>query len=235
MNVLDVDLDFFLTDVCELADLGARPPKDACEPLPEREVRAFFEENCGLSRKNPIPGRIFDTHDLALDFWAELISDQKLTAPFSVAHIDAHSDLAIGRPGPNFIIDNVTALRPEIRADIAKYRDMLKLDEGNYLLFAVAFRWISRLANVRNPKSRPDIPQRILDENGDIRLKSAAAALIPALDWHEKRVKFDAFSDYRAYRAAGGFAFASLARSPRYAPESADFIADIFADYITPV
>lgn len=98
-------------------------------------------------------------HDGALQFWQELIAAGQLSVPFEVAHIDAHSDLGIGRPGPGFVLNSVLPLSPAERADIKRYYEMKQLDEANYLLFALAFRWISRLENVRNPKSRPDIPQ----------------------------------------------------------------------------
>ena len=66
MRVLDLDMDFFLTGVCELAKRGARPSLREARPWAEADVRAFLEENCGLSRQTPIPGRVFETHDGAL-------------------------------------------------------------------------------------------------------------------------------------------------------------------------
>ena len=73
MRVLDLDMDFFLTGVCELAPRGARPSLREARPWAEADVRAFLEENCGLSRQTPIPGRVFETHDGALFFWLSLI------------------------------------------------------------------------------------------------------------------------------------------------------------------
>ena len=69
MKVLDLDMDFFLTDACPLAPLGERPPESCARPYGDEQVIAFLEEQCGLSRAHPVPGRIFDTHDKALDFW----------------------------------------------------------------------------------------------------------------------------------------------------------------------
>lgn len=123
------------------------------------ESKEFFGKNCGLNTERKIPGRVFETHDGALQFWQELIAAGQLSVPFEVAHIDAHSDLGIGRPGPGFVLNSVLPISPAERADIKRYYEMKQLDEANYLLFALAFRWISRLENVRNPKSRPDIPQ----------------------------------------------------------------------------
>ena len=69
MKVLDLDMDFFLTDACPLAPLGERPPEACAEPYSDEQVIRFLEMQCGLSRSRPVPGMIFDTHDKALDFW----------------------------------------------------------------------------------------------------------------------------------------------------------------------
>jgi len=224
MTALDIDLDFFLSDVCELAELGARPT--GAIPWNENDIRMFFEERCMLSRENKIRGSIFETHDYALDFWRDM------EKPLDVIHIDAHSDLAIGRPGPAYMIDTIAALPVDVRNDLEKYRDLNKLDEGNYLMFAVAMRWVRTLVNVRNPRSRPDIPQRALDENGNIHIVPSVAKLIPALDRHEPTIPFTVYDDWRYFRIDAPADAASLALSPRYAPVEADFIADIFREYI---
>lgn len=110
--VLDLDMDFFLSDVCELAPLGARPPAWTATPWTEADFRQFLEERCGLSKEAPIRGRLFDTHDEALRYWLELIAQDVLSAPFDVVHIDAHSDLAIGAPGPAFVVETVVGMAP---------------------------------------------------------------------------------------------------------------------------
>lgn len=162
MRVLDIDLDFFLADCCPLAELGHRPSLPGHEPWEASAVRAFLENQCGLSRTAPKPGRIFETHDQALTFWEEQIAAGRLTAPFDVTHVDAHSDLGIGYPGPNFVLFNVLSMPVPKRLDYAAFYAQKKLDEANYLLFALAMRRISSLDNVRNPRSRADIPQVLL-------------------------------------------------------------------------
>ena len=81
MRVLDLDMDFFLTGVCELAPKGARPSLREARPWAEADVRAFLEENCGLSRQNPIPGRVFETHDGALFLWKRANFQRRSTSP----------------------------------------------------------------------------------------------------------------------------------------------------------
>lgn len=236
MRVLDIDLDFFLADCCELAAPGERPEVTGCEPWQPDSVRAFLEKNCGLTKEKPIPGRVFPTHDGALLFWNELLASGKLNSPFSVTHIDAHSDLGIGKPGPGFVLNSVLPIQPEKRTDIERYYRMKQLDEANYLLFALAFRWVDALENVRNPKSRPDIPgfaQK--DEEGkysSIRLSSFTSELFEAQNGKEPQLPFRVFDDYHAFRANEDFDFISLAISPRYAPKEADELVPLIAEYI---
>ena len=136
MKVLDLDMDFFLTDACPLAPLGERPPESCARPYGDEQVIAFLEEQCGLSRAHPVPGRIFDTHDKALDFWLAQMEAGKLQPPFDVVHVDTHSDLAFGPPGTDFVLKAVLTRNPRARATLGAYREGKKLDEANYLLCA---------------------------------------------------------------------------------------------------
>lgn len=239
MRVLDLDMDFFLSDVCALAAPGKRPPVSEAQPWDEAAVRAFLEENCGLSRQNPVPGRVFTTHDGALDLWKEWVEAGKLRAPFHVTHVDAHSDLGAGKPGPAYVLETVLALPLEKRFDLARYRREEKLDEANYLLFALALRYVSSLENVRNPHSRADFPARLSSDGNQpptaIRLTSTLARLLPQYDFAEPAIPYTAYDDFHSFHAAAPCDLASLAISPRYAPKEADFIADVFREYIVEV
>ncbi len=236
MKVIDIDLDFFLNDCCELAPEGERPPLPVHEPWSENAVRAFLENNCGLSNKHRIPGRVYETHDGSLRMWHELIGSGKLTAPFSVTHIDAHSDLGIGMPGPQFVLFNVLSYDPEKRPDIERYYRMNKLDEANYLLFALAFRWVNELINVRNPKSRPDIPpiafKNMDGEYSIIRLESFISRLFESQNGPEPFIPFRVYADPFKFKADGAFDFASLAVSPRYSPKEADALIPVISEYM---
>jgi len=237
MRVLDIDLDFFLADCCPLAAPGRRPALEGHEPWAEEAVVAFLEGNCGLSETAPLPGRIMETHDGALRFWDERLREGSLRAPFHVTHVDAHSDLGIGRPGPGFVLNSVLGREPARRADISAYYAQKQLDEANYLLFALAFRWIGRLDNVRNPRSRPDIPREILAPGrGDaIRLSSFVSRFLEERNGPEPEVPFHVYDDYAAFRAPGDFDFMTVAVSPRYAPREADALLPVFARYMRPV
>ena len=231
MRVLDLDMDFFLSGPCPLAALGERPDESCASVWRDEDVIRFLEEQCGLSRGRPVRGAIFDTHDKALDYWQARLAEGSLTAPFEVVHVDTHSDLAFGPPGTNFVLNVVLSRPPQMRADAAAYRKAVELDEANYLLFALAFRWVSRLAYVRNPKSHQDIPKQLLNLNGDIHLCSFISRMMEGKNGKEPVIPFDVYDDYTQFRQHG-YDFVTMAQSPRYAPESADRIMDILRRYI---
>ena len=237
MRVLDIDLDFFLADCCPLAPFGERPALAGHEPWQEKDVVAFLEGQCGLSTAAPIPGAVFSTHDGALRFWQARLKDGTLSAPFHVTHVDAHSDLGIGKPGPGYVLNGVLPQFLENRADIPRYYALKQLDEANYLLFALAFRWVSALDNVRNPKSRPDIPREILlpGREDAIRLTSFAARLAESKNGPEPVIPFHVYEDHRTFRSPAPYDFVTLALSPRYAPAEADALIGVIARYIRPI
>lgn len=231
MRVLDLDMDFFLSDPCPLAPLGERPDESCASMWSEEEIVRFLEEQCGLSREHPVPGAIFDTHDKALDYWQARLDEGSLQAPFEVVHVDTHSDLAFGPPGTGYVLNVVLSRLPSQRADIALYRKGVELDEANYLLFALAFRWISRLAYVRNPKSHQDIPRQLLDGEGNIHLRSFISQMMEGKNGPEPVIPFDVYDDYRQFQQTG-YDFVTMAQSPRYAPRSADRIMEIVGRYV---
>lgn len=232
-HVLDIDLDLFLTDCCPLALPGERPEPEGHEPWPAEKVRLFLEKGCGLNKNAPLPGRVFDTHDKALLFWQELIAAGKLEAPFAVTHCDAHSDLGIGYAGPGIVLNGVLPIRFPERLNVQAYYKRKQLDEANYLLFALAFRYIGALENVRNPLSRPDKPPVLFTEDGSaIRLTSPVAKLLEPVNGPEPVIPYQEWPDPVTYRAQAPFAFISVAQSPRYAPKEADVLLDVIKEYI---
>ena len=232
MRVLDIDLDFFLADCCPLAAYGERPGLPGHEPWPEEEVIAFLEGQCGLSAEQPVPGAVFETHDRALCFWEEQIAAGRLDPPFHVTHVDAHSDLGIGYPGPGFVLYNVLAMPPEKRLDFWQFYEQRKLDEANYLLFALAMRRVASLDNVRNPRSRADIPKELLRPDGQIQLCSLTSRMFEAKNGLEPVIPFHVYDDYRTFHAEAPYDFVTLAISPRYAPNEADALAEVIRKYI---
>ncbi len=159
-----------------------------------------------------------------------------LKRPFSVVHVDAHADLGIGRPGPGFVLNNVLGIPPEERDDYARYYAQKQLDEANYLLFALAFRWIDRLTLVRDPFSRPDLPP-FCEKTGEgyrpIRLRSFVSALFENRYGAEPEIPLTVYNDPVSVRFREPFACMNLAISPRYAPKEADSLLPVIARYMT--
>ena len=231
--VLDLDLDFFLSNVCPFADEGKRPGDECAEAWTEEKMRDFLESTLKLSKARPIPGRVFETHDRALDFWEELIVKGMLSAPFSVTHVDAHTDLGILEKGYPFIRHTVLAKPVSKRVQTQAYRDMKQLTEANYLAFALAYRWVSALHNVRNPASLPDFPTEMLTEDQKaIHLFTAFPALFEAKNGKEPVIAYKEYASADLYHADADFCAASLAVSPRYTPKNADSLIKVFEEYI---
>ena len=235
MKVLDLDLDFFLSDCCPLAGKGSRPASDAAKPWDEADVTAYLEGHLGLDASRPIPGRITETHDGAIGFWKDCMDCGLLSRPFSVVHVDAHADLGIGKPGPGIVLNGVLGIRPEERDRFSRYYENRQLDEANYLLFALAFRWIDSLTLVRDPFSRPDLPPFCVREGEGyrpIRLRSYVSDLFEAQYGREPEIPLSVFDDPFAYVADEPFVCMNLARSPRYAPQEADALIPVIARYM---
>ena len=236
MWVLDLDLDFFLDDCCPLACVGERPSDRCAGVWTEAAVVSFLENGLGLDRDHPLPGRITETHDGALSFWRSRMETGALSRPFSVVHVDAHADLGIGKPGPGFVLNNVLGIPPQERDAFQRYYRQKQLDEANYLLFALAFRWIDRLTLVRDPFSRPDLPP-FCERDGEgyrpIRLTSFVSNLFEKSYGAEPEIPLTVCSDPDAVRIRVPFACVNLALSPRYAPKSADALVPVIARYMT--
>ena len=233
MRVLDIDLDFFLADCCPLAPFGQRPQLKGHEPWEAERVDLFLRNNCGLDPRMPLPGRIFETHDGALQFWQERIREGTLKKPFTVTHVDAHSDLGIGYPGPDAVLSGVLPIAFPKREDISLYYERRQLDESNYLLFAIALRYIDKLENVRNLRSRKDLPRSIFDpDTGDIRLTSFASRFLEEINGPEPAVPYIEYPDHRSFRAEAPYDFMTVAVSPRYSPAEADALLPVFAGYM---
>ena len=232
-RVLDIDLDFFLADCCPLAEIGQRPALQGHEPWEPDAVRLFLEKDCLLSQDRPVPGRVFTTHDGALTYWKELMDAGQLKAPFHVTHVDAHSDLGIGYPGPGYVLYNVLSLSPVRRLELDRFYRERKLDEANYLLFALAARIVGALENVRRPFSRPDVPQRLIAPDGvHIRLPQSFPDLFERINGPEPLIPYAEYKKDGSFHAAAPYDFVSLAISPRYAPREADELISVFEPYM---
>ena len=232
-RVLDIDLDYFLAECCPLAEPGRRPALHGHEPWTADAVRSFLEKDLLLSRDRPVPGKVFLTHDGALRYWKELVDAGLLRAPFHVTHVDAHSDLGIGYPGPGYVLYNVLSLPPTRRLELDRFYRERKLDEANYLLFALAARIVGSLENVRRPFSRNDVPPQILVRDGThIRLSQSFPDLFERVNGPEPIIPYAEYKEDGSFHAVAPYDYISLAISPRYAPQEADSLILVFKEYM---
>ena len=261
MRVLDLDMDYFLD--CPVYfpsdhDLGVRPTNEKYvnSVWPENRVRTFLEQNLGLSRARRIPGRVVVKHNESLLRWEELVDEGRLDTPFSVVHVDSHADLGLG-------VNNAAiwdVLHRDVRLRAPKYCKRIdvdgrffNIDQGNYLLYAIAARWIDELVYCANPNGDhydiPDQPNGLgdpplveiskgLKEKAEMGLScDGKIRLNASLDGTEQMgrepvVGFRIVPTVEEVRFNGGFDYVVLAQSPAYTPENADFIMDVFREYI---
>lgn len=254
MRILDIDMDYFLKEVPSFiqSDCEERVD-DNYEPWSRSEVVAFLENNLGLSKRNKIKGKIVLHHHEALYYWRNLINDLKLNVPFEVIHVDSHADLGLGFSSWAFIFEKLLGIDVEKRKDIESYNDMFKEYKvpgiGDYLLFAIAFRWISKLTYVCNPSEYGDdyllyILKDCKETNDKIQLPFNT--IYPAVDLNcphkreeyisssklEPEVQFNIINKIDNVKFNGDYDFITFCISPNYTPKKADFIIDVIKEYL---
>lgn len=266
MKVLDLDMDYFMESV-------AHTPFSVSERLAEEDygssvwsedrVRAFLEKNIGLSKDRKIPGRIVVGHNEALFFWEELISKKELQDPFEVVHIDSHADLGLGCSSADFLQGAILTLPVETRRKIRDYEFNGKIESiniGDYLLWGIAYRMISKITYCANPNSdKNDYCWNTLKDfhenyvwdkpmSNYIQLKfnnDMESPMYNDSEEYKKKYLEGAIKDLvvelkiiptiEDVKFCGDFGFAVIAQSPNYTPASADFILDIFKEYIVEI
>lgn len=262
MKVLDLDMDYFMTEI-------ANTPFSSSDRLgeeyddsvwPADKVRQFLEINLGLSKERKIPGRIVCGHNEALFFWEELIENGKLREPFDVIHVDSHADLGLGSRSSSFLQSRFLSLPISTRRRIRDYEfngHIEYINIGDYLLWAIAYKMISSVTYCANPNG--DKNDYLWDTLKDfkeediwdkpvinyIQLKFNSNMEMPENDSsadYKKKYLDGAIKDSEVelliiptiedVKFSGDFDYAVLAQSPNYTPESADYIMDIFREYI---
>lgn len=114
----------------------------------EDEVRSFLEKQCHLSRRAPVPGNEAEQHHDAFNVWGQWVEGGTIIAPFCVVHVDAHSDLGSGWNNRSFTFIETELLALSIEQRRHPTFALEHLNSGNYLLGAIANRWISQLTYV---------------------------------------------------------------------------------------
>lgn len=265
MRVLDLDMDYFMDSIAayipDSADDRLSEEEYGSSVWDEQRVRDFIENHLGLSRDRRIKGRIVKGHNEALFWWQELIQNEELTVPFEVVHIDSHADLGLGYSSWKYILESLLQYPVKERPLHSIYVDcfgkMKGAQIGDYLLFAIAYRWISRLTYCANPKGdKNDYLWEILKNFEEeliwdktvqnvIQLVCNTDMSIPDYDDSQDRkkeyinkgikepeVSFLVIPTIEEVMFNGDFDYVVMAQSPNYTPKSADYIMEILSEYI---
>lgn len=253
MRILDIDMDYFLKEIPILMSESGieRRLDDEYQVWNKAEVIDFLENKLGLSKEVKIKGEIVTHHNEALYYWRKLIREERLSAPFEVVHIDSHADLGLGYPSWLFIMDMLITVPVEERIEIENYGKMFKKYYepriGDYLLFALAFRWISKLVYVCNPADVGNdylwmILKDGIEPNDKIQLahneKMKAMEIASNTEKYyatasrEPEVDFEIVRCIENINYNGKFDYLTFSISPNYTPARADFIIELVKEYI---
>lgn len=252
MRVLDIDLDFFLKSRVEFpTDPHGRLDGNYHQPWVEDRVVEFMELHCGLSTSNPIAGRSFVEHVEVFYWWRGLIDSGRLTTPFDVVHVDAHSDLGCFDPSWLYIFcELLNQPAKERRTPRAGCGGMTS---ANFLAYACACEWVSQIFYVVHPELRccvegPDIALPYLPghtfEDSVLSFRpchSEAMAMCSIEDWRESnphrmelRVPIS-FPTAQQLDLDGQFDYLSVVQSPAFTPPQADSLLPVLQAYIRPI
>lgn len=240
MRVLDIDLDFFIEGRAHDRQRGeGRLDVAYYPPWAVDDALTFLERRCGLTQ--PIPGWATEQHADVFDRWRDAIALGLLVPPLSVTHVDAHADLGLGDAAYMYVMTELL-LRPVEERTNPQRGGESGLADGNWLMFAIACRWLSDLTyvHVGDDDGRPgDLLEPIMAgfdlEADHIELASvtrgAMRAYIDDMDIHpptihlEPRVRLRCVP-WQTYKADAPFDFVCLTRSPEFTPADADPIYD---------
>lgn len=260
-RILDLDLDFFVQPVLLSVPPGSARPDPTkhevalgCDTAlrtiavetadPVDAAIHYLRERLGLAE--PLPGAAVDQHGDLFSIWAQMITCGKLRVPFHLTHVDGHADFGYGQTSFTRVFDVLR--RPP--AERVAY-SMAVLNDGDYLAFAVACGWIHSLTYVYCPGGGSDIDPyfenfgkpnwhcgatgtlRLVALDEETRARAAEPSPPPPVRYCEPRVPFEGVGQ-AAYSTLDPFDFMFLARSPEFAPVTADPLYDaIRAEYVS--
>lgn len=238
MRVLDLDLDFFLEGVTWKYGVGDRfPDEESHPPWSSERVEKFLEDQCGLCKESPVPGRVVTTHDEVLWDWLKLPESGQ---SWTIVHVDAHGDLGYNE---SCLIDVLTSfLNLPFDQRLQNLKEIKsEITQGCYLLYALACRRIGKLTYVHHPNGGDDVPDQILKnfdtESQRIELKSFDVEMGEPLteeapiDHREPSIPFELISGPE-YQNSETYDYMYLSKSPAYTPPSADSLIEVIEQYM---
>jgi hypothetical protein len=243
-RVLDIDLDFFLDAVATwIPKDGPRLDPSDYHPWSEDNVLSFLSDRCLLSGRTP--GFVVEHHDEVFPLWREALNQGILSTPFHVTHVDAHADLGMGDTGYVYLLGELLFAPVEERRNPTLGDG--GMDFGNWLLFALANRWIADLTLVYCDGGGSDVFSWHMEDfdhsASNLQLKAINASDIkkwvghgnPPVQSLEPPVPFRQCR-WDSFQAGAPYDLVCLSRSPSYTPETSDDLFELIRNrFIDPL
>lgn len=239
MNVLDIDLDFFIENDRLLDVPEGRLSDDEYEVWDKQKVIDFLEKNCGLSKTQKVPGTIVvDHHEVFRHVYEKGFNE------INLFHVDAHCDL-YPASNPWYYYEYANKSVQE-RTEIA-LGNSGKMTEGNYIGFLLGSELLSKvefITNFDNNWHRDETRMyfKNFDTNGGVlQLAQGQGEHDPLLITYDDLIKFCSFVgpevpysrvNYPDFQYGNAFDYVFLAKSPGYTPKSADEFIDVISEYL---
>jgi hypothetical protein len=251
MVVLDIDLDFFLQHLPRRWAKNGRTSSEGNPTWSTSSTNSFVTTQLGLDATLPVPGAYVTHHDEVFFKWRDLIESGDLRAPFDLVHVDSHADFGMGSGAGGRIACEFLHLSLRERA-YPPSDGIGCLDCGNYLIYALANRWLRSVTYVHHPTllgiggQLPDIPDATYQDNspasGYLQLKRYSKAFrsqwaiqVPRLELvedFEPRVQVTLVRGDDATFRIDRPDYLFLAQSPNYTPVEADALAALLQRFI---
>ncbi len=156
-RILDIDLDFFLDRIFYCQDEPKRRlDSKEYQVEPFEQALSYLRDHCGLSEDNLIPGRTCKHHKEVFFHWERMIRAGTLKPPFEVIHVDAHADMGLGNLASLYVAEELLA-QPLNRRRVPRGNEPWALNNCNFILYALAMRWIGKLTYVTHPACQDDV------------------------------------------------------------------------------
>jgi len=253
MNVLDLDLDFFMNVVT--TQYLERDNQDD-DYWTEEEIRDFLENTLGLSKHSKLKGVIVNYHKEAYTVFKELAL--KNGCKLNIYHIDSHADLGLGSGswGQFFTIGEYTT----IENFESNFREEFHPKDNDYLLFLSYIGVINEVNYVYNRNLRVcdlDLLYEVLIENvrfekyniGFLKINKKIMSKLHLRHDFEgpKKIKrlftqyqseitsklnILAYDDTKLLNARQSYSYVLLSKSPDYTHPSMDKYIDVVKEYI---
>jgi len=169
MRILDIDMDFFQSEIHNNdIDSNFHLEDENFKVWNEKKFIDFIENKCGLSKKSKIKGRVFDYHVETYWFVKELIDNHLLTVPFDLTHIDAHSDMGLSSSISYYnFLDTFSKENKDTFENGTLFENVENqryIDSGNYINAMALNRWLSKIEYVYHDKLEYlDFPEYIIE------------------------------------------------------------------------